>query len=359
MSSLKPWGMATAIGSLPFCDPEEAVGFVLEHLPHIPHWPQLPRRGPAEGMMRQYTGPLVSQGLLEERGGSLAFPTGREDWVENLTAFYEKALPALEGDTRSLDFFALPPEGAAGFYAFKERLGIAPHARGAFVKGQVTGPVTLGLQLTDGEKRPCFYSRELRALLLETLALQALWQVRELKQEGLPVIIFFDDPSLYSYGQSATVGLSGEDITAAYAYLGERLRAAGALTGVHACAGVEWSLVLKAGLDIINADTFQYFPSLLAAAGDLGPFLEKGGTLAWGIVPTGREGGPSPASSLWEYFQECCEKLAGRGAPLELLKKQWLLTPACGTGSRSREDTAYTYKVLRDMADNPPEGIHP
>ncbi len=357
MALCKPWGLATAIGSLPFQEPRESVDFVFDHLPLAPHWPQLPRRGPKEGMLRQFTGPLVSRGLLREGEGGLAFPHKEEGWVENLTAFYEGALPAGEGDREALDAFALPREGAAGFYAFLERVAAVPPEKGAFLKGQVTGPVTLGLQLRDGEGRPCFYDGELRALLLEALALQALWQVEEYKKLGFPAIIFFDDPGLCSYGQSATVGLSGRAVTRAYAYLGERLRAAGALAGVHACAGVEWSLALKAGLDIVNADVCGYFPSLLAAAGDLGPFLEQGGTLAWGIVPTAREGAPDSAETLWSLFREGCRKLAARGVPPGLLAEQWLLTPACGLGSRGEADAFHAYRLLKEMQETPQSGI--
>lgn len=348
----KPWGLATAVGSLPFTDPEKAVDFVLEHLPQVPHWPQLPQRDSREGMVPQYTAPLRAGGLLIEREGSFRFAEDEEDWVDRLTAFYEKSLLLSEAPAGNLEGFALPRESAPGFYAFRKRMAGISTKEALFLKGQVTGPVTMGLQLTGRGGRPAFYDDQLKGLLLEALALQALWQVREYKKLGFRAIIFFDDPGLCSYGQSATVGLSGGAITEAYAFLADRLREEGALVGVHACAGVEWTLALKAGLDIINADTFHYFPALLASARELTGFLEEGGTLAWGMVPT-RGGEGLGAADLWSLFRENCGKLAARGVPPEFLKRQWLLTPACGTGSLTEEEAAFAYQLLKAMAVNP------
>jgi hypothetical protein len=71
-----------------------------------------------------------------------------------LTAFFEKVLgPQPE--------FPLDPDFAAGFFELSRRLGDSV-GRPAFVKGQVTGPLTflLGLNLEDG--RPVYSDPELR-----------------------------------------------------------------------------------------------------------------------------------------------------------------------------------------------------
>ena len=355
--TVKPWGMATAIGSLPFLDVEEAVDFVFAKLPEIPHWPQLPQRSGLEGLIRQYSSPLLAFGLMEDREGSLRFVEDRDDWGERLTGYYEAALREAPPDAGGLEAaaeeedkrFALPRDVAPGFHAYVHRAKCRRGGEIKFLKGQVTGPLTMGLQITDSQGRPSFYSPELREVMLEALVLQALWQVREMQKCGCPAIIFFDEPSLYSYGQSTTVGISGEAITASYAYLAARVQEAGALVGMHACAGVEWSLVMKTGLDIINADVYNYFPSLLLAAEDLDDFLKRGGTLAWGLIPTGSDVERETAAGLWGIFRDCCKKLAARGVDAALLQKQWLLTPTCGSGSVSPAQAGMSYALLQDM----------
>ena len=47
--------MATAIGSLPHIDAEEACAVTLRHLKEAPAWPQLPHRDFRENMYAQYS----------------------------------------------------------------------------------------------------------------------------------------------------------------------------------------------------------------------------------------------------------------------------------------------------------------
>ncbi len=48
-------GLATAIGSMPHIDPQDACSVVLANLPEIPPWPQLPKRSSMENMYTQYS----------------------------------------------------------------------------------------------------------------------------------------------------------------------------------------------------------------------------------------------------------------------------------------------------------------
>ena len=50
MFTLAPLSV-TGIGSVPYQDPKEAVGLILEHLKEMPFWPQLVRRGFREEMV--------------------------------------------------------------------------------------------------------------------------------------------------------------------------------------------------------------------------------------------------------------------------------------------------------------------
>jgi hypothetical protein len=61
-------GFATAIGSMPHADPDEACSLVLRHLPEIPAWPQLPSRSFREYMHLQFAenfpGAVIKQDRL-------------------------------------------------------------------------------------------------------------------------------------------------------------------------------------------------------------------------------------------------------------------------------------------------------
>ncbi len=341
--------MATGIGSLPFVDAQEAVSFVFDNIPEIPHWPQLPQRDEKEGFINQYMFPLLAFNLVTCKKDKFFFNNDKEDWSNNLTKFYEYAFRVKEDSTNDFKAVATPKELAQGFYAFTNYIRENCLKKIKFLKGQVIGPVTIGLQVLDSNGNPSFYNDELRDILLNSLGLQALWQISQFKNIGYTPIIFFDDPAIYSYGQSSAVGLSGDVIRESLKYLCSVVQDAGAKVGVHACAGVDWSLVFNAEPDIVNVDVYSYFTSLLVYTEELTQFLEKGGTLAWGIVPTGESVEKETPESLWQLFEKYCDTLASRGVPIHLLKKQWILTPSCGTGTLDIKKTSLIYKLLKEM----------
>ena len=93
-----------------------------------------------------------------------------------MEAFYERYL------ADDVDAFALQAEDAAGFYAMLEALRSAPVRE--WVKGQVTGPVSFGLTVTDQALRSSLYDEMLADAIVKNMAMNARWQVRQLKQIG-------------------------------------------------------------------------------------------------------------------------------------------------------------------------------
>ena len=66
-----------------------------------------------------------------------------------------------------------------------------------------------------------------------------------------------------------------------------------------------------------------------AHAGALGAFLDNGGWIAWGAVPTTGPIGSTP-ERLWQHLStEWCD-LTRAGCDPVLLREQALITPACG-----------------------------
>jgi hypothetical protein len=342
----KLFGLTAAIGSLPHKKAQAALNLIFEHVAEIPHWPQLPATGEEEGFVRQYLNPLLSRGLVKvEQGRSPYFATDLDDWLELLTAFYSEALEPDE----AVAGFSFPADAAAGFYAFLEYIEANGTGSALYLKGQLSGPVTIGFQLNDAGMRPAFYNTELRDVLVRSLALQARWQVRELDRFGLPVILFIDDPSIINYGQSTFVGLSREDIKESLLPIIDAVHAEGALAGVHACAGVDWSLLFELPFDIVNIDVYHYFTSLLVYAAEFNGFLERGGVLAFGLVPTSAEIEDETAAKLLSRLDEYMNVLERRGVDSGRLRRQLLLTPSCGTGTLTVAQAEMVYCLLKQV----------
>jgi hypothetical protein len=104
--------------------------------------------------------------------------------------------------------YAINSDHAAGLHAFLERKHGSPFA----AKGQITGPVTWGLAVTDENRRPLLYNDTLADAMAKHLHLKAAWQEREIKAISPNTIIFVDEPYMASIG-SAFVSISSDKIT--------------------------------------------------------------------------------------------------------------------------------------------------
>ena len=80
---------------------------------------------------------------------------------------------------------------------------------------------------------------------------------------------------------------------------------------------------------------------LCSLAGANYEFLEKGGILAWGIVPTSEKINTETPESLVKKLKADVKSLAEKGIEESLIWDRCLVTPSCGTGS-----------LTVDLADN-------
>lgn len=341
----EPNGLATGIGSMPFLNPADALPMIKEYLPEIPHWPQLPQRGRQEHLVYQFLKPLVKYGLLLEDSDKIFFDTTRDDWDTRLTEFYSIYLAAEEGDPAALNEFALPVEAAAGFYAFLEEMakGTGP-AR--MLKGQVVGPVSAAFQLKDERGRFAYYDEQLRDLVVKSIAASAAWQGQELGRFGLPVMIFIDDPALGIYGPSKYITVSRGMLLEDFSIIAQAIHGAGAMAGAHSCDAIDWSLLFESELQVVSFDAYNYFSSLIPFVESLKDFLDRGGSLAWGLVPTlNNRVLDEDENSLLGILNGQWSELAGRGIHRDTLVKRCLITPACGTGLLDLPEAEKIYQL--------------
>jgi hypothetical protein len=168
---------------------------------------------------------------------------------------------------------------------------------------------------------------------------------------GVKTIISFDEPSLSSFG-SAFSGLNREEVIVS---LNECLDAVNGLAGVHCCGNTDWSLLLSTNLDILSFDAYGYLETLALYPKELSKFLERGGLLAWGIVPTSGAIEKEDSKSLVERFRIGVNTLSEKGIDATLLQRA-IITPSCGTASlpiplaeRVCQVTSEVSKRLREM----------
>jgi hypothetical protein len=181
------------------------------------------------------------------------------------------------------------------------------------------------------------------------MAMKARWLARALRGVAPGALVVLDEPYLCSFG-SAFVNVSREDVMAALDGAAAAVHAEGALCGLHCCGNTDWSLVLQTGIDVVNFDAHDYFEGLSLYPRELGEFLERGGTLSWGIVPTSGAAAAIGAAALVAELRDRMGVLERKGLPRERLRHQALLTPACGLGSRTVAEAEQALDVLVEVA---------
>ncbi|MBA7570778.1 MAG: methionine synthase [Dehalococcoidia bacterium] len=326
--------LPTIIGSMPHTDPAAACAQVLKYLKDIPAWPQLPRRSFKENMNAQFSEGFPGIRLTDDR---LRFVRAK-DFDESLERFYAAYLE------EDIDKYPTTAAYAAGLHAFLGSQGLAPRA----VKGQITGPLTWGLSVTDEEGKAILYDDVLGDAVAKFLRLKAAWQEKQLAEISPNTIIFVDEPYMASFG-SVAVPLSKEKVIA---LLEEVFRGIEGLKGVHCCGNTDWSVILETSLDIVSFDAYNYAQSLSLYPAETKAFLDRKGVIAWGIVPNdGPSLGKESAAALKDRLEEAMLPFTRNGISFQQLLAQSIITPSCTLASLESPDaSARALELLAELS---------
>lgn len=310
---LQPGGV-TSIGSLPHRDADSAAAFVLRHHPDLPAAPQCPRRSPQERMVAQVARGIP--GVEVQPDGSLRVDRDALDRDAEPT-------PVLDGSSH------------AGLLAF---LSLAT-GRTESVKVQLTGPVTLGTALLEaGAPAEVAYHVAATAVRAYGTALMELC-TRRLPEADL--VAFVDEPGLVRAGKDGGLPLAPEAtvdlLSSALAVLEPH-----ATTGVHCCGRTDWRFATAAGASILSFPTDPEWVASSSAV--INAHLERGGWIAWGAVPTSEPIGAG-ADRLWRRLASTWCDLVQAGCDPAQLRRQALVTPACGLAGHGVSQAARALKL--------------
>ncbi|MHB1006851.1 MAG: uroporphyrinogen decarboxylase/cobalamine-independent methonine synthase family protein [Chloroflexota bacterium] len=345
--TFEPRLLATTLGSLPHVDVAGATNLLLRYTPDIPTWVQFPKLG--ESMMRQFNDGLPG---LSEAGGLQYVDVAGAGFDDSLTDFYTYYLAVTEElEGSALDTFAIPWEHARGLPELLRQVDALEEPPLA-IKGQVTGPFTLGTNLVDQDFRAVYYDERLRDVIVKLIGLKARWQVRQLRQVCPRVMIFLDEPALLGYGSATFISISREDVIRDLNEVAAAIHEEGALAGVHCEENTDFSLLMDSRLDFIDFDAWAHTQAIALYPESLTGYLERGGSLGWGLVPTldPEAAGTVTVPELVEYFDRGLERLARKGFPCDLLVRRALLTPSCGAGTLTEALAERVLSLLHDTS---------
>jgi len=324
--------LTTAMAVMPHKDPDSALELALSL--DIPFWPQLPLLNYYEDMYVQaserFPGILLD---MEKRRLSFSMEKFLSEFEETLSHFDEP------------EYFDISHQYSKVYHRFLEMdLSDRPA-----IRGQLEGPISFGLNILDQDKRPILFNDVVRPLMFEIMAKRINIQLSRLKKLNPNAFMYVDEPGL----QFLFSALSGYDSMAArndmdyFFSMIERPR------GVHLCGNPDWDFLLGMDIDILSLDVYLNGEIFSSYARSIKKFLDRGGTLVWGMVPTNFEPFElENMDSLEARLVEIWDILAKKGIDKDFLISRSLISPAtcCLVNPDGVKTVEKAFKVVRDLS---------
>ena len=345
---------ATAVGSLPHKNPEEAIDLIFNEFSEIPFWPQLSGVDKHEEMTVQYIQGIPGI-VYDEKNCKYYYDSQSDEFFEALEEFFmDYEAIVNEKDFTNLDKYAITSPFTSAIPLYLERFKAGNYD---FAKCHIIGPFTWGTSLCDESNLCAFYDETYREVLIKGLTLKAVWQIQQIKKANpkATVIMFMDEPVMSQFGTSAFITVKKEEVVEALGEIAKVVKDFGALCAVHCCGKSDWSVLIDAGVNIINFDAFAYSKSLGAYAGEMSDFLKNGGYIAWGIVPTLDKEAKEKTNlqELEQKYEAAVDDLVKRSKgkiDRETVIKQSFFTPSCGAGSLPMNLAKKAMKLVNDLS---------
>lgn len=339
-----------AIGSLPYINLENAMELVKKDFKNIPFWPQLTKINKNEDMIFQFLGNMPSF-FIDKESGKTYLETESDKFFEDMEQFfcdYEEIISDINSET--IEKYAINYS-----CAFPEFIEIIKGTKPAFAKGQIVGPFTLATTLVDKNGKCAFYDETLKEIIIKTLSIKALWQIKNIKSANPDTtpIIFIDEPSISQLGTSAFITISTEEVVEMIKEISDLIKENGAISAIHCCGKCDWDIPISAGVDIINFDAYTFAQNLSLHSKSIKSFLEQGGKIAWGVIPTLHPEVLENAKldTMLTVFEKAVKYLTEKGIDEKIIIANSLITPSCGAGALSEDLAEKAMDLTKQLSD--------
>ena len=276
----------------------------------IPFWPQLPRLSYYEDMYVQASEHFPGI-ILDIQNQTLAFST------DKFIVEIEEALSRFDDPV----YFDISEQYSDVYHRF---LNLDLSGRPA-IRGQLEGPISFGMNVLDQDKRPILFDDTVRPFMYEFMAKRINVQLERLKKLNPNAFMFIDEPGL----QFLFSALSGYDSSAARDDVAEFLSMIERPKGIHLCGNPDWDFLLNQDMDILSLDVYLNGEIFSRYAKSIKKFLENGGVIVWGIVPTNFEPFEAEShNSLICQLESIWSILDKNGIDRDFLLSKSLISPA-------------------------------
>ncbi len=322
----------TAMAVMPHTDVDRALDVALSL--DVPFWPQLPNYNYYEDMYVQAAEHFPGIELnLEKRTLRFSLEKFLNEFEETMARFDEP------------QYFDISPTYSVVYHKFldmdfSDRPG---------VRGQLEGPVSFGFNILDQDERPILFDDTVRPFMMEFMARRINVQLSRLKKLNDNAFMFVDEPGLQflfsamsGYGEHK----AKEDLDQFFALI-ERPR------GIHLCGNPDWDFLLRLDLDVLSLDVFTNGEIFSSYAAGIRRFLDRGGVLVWGIVPTGVDNfQQTDMETLQNRLESVWNILQKKGVDKDQMLSQSMLSPAtCCLVNPDKEKTVEkAFGMIRSLS---------
>jgi hypothetical protein len=276
----------------------------------VPFWPQLPNYSYYEDMYVQ-AGEHFPGIVLDMDKRTLRFSQDKfiKELEETLAHFDEPV------------FFDVSETYSAVYHRFL-KLDLTGRPS---IRGQLEGPVSFGFNILDQDERPILFDDTVRPFMFDFMAQRVNVQLERLKKRNSNAFMFVDEPGM----QFLFSALSGYDNIKAKGELDQFFAQIDRPRGIHLCGNPDWDFMLNLDLDVLSLDVYTNAEIISSSAGGIKRFLDRGGVIVWGIVPTGFENfGREDLNSLIQRLETIWGFLWSKGVDRDLTISRGLLSPA-------------------------------
>jgi hypothetical protein len=300
--------LTTAMAVMPHTDVARALETALTL--DVPFWPQLPNYSYYEDMYVQAAEHFPGI-ILDMDNRTLRFS------MDRFALELEEALAHFDDPA----YFDVSETYSAVYHRFLE---MDLSARPA-IRGQMEGPVSFGFNILDQDNRPILFDDTVRPFMFDFMARRVNAQLARLKQLNPNAFMFVDEPGM----QFLFSALSGYDNIKAKDDLDQFFARIDRPRGIHLCGNPDWDFMLGLDLDVLSLDAYTNAEIISSYAGGIRKFLDRGGVIVWGIVPTGMEAfAREEIPSLIRRLEAVWEFLWSKGVDRDLTVARGMLSPA-------------------------------
>ena len=137
------------------------------------------------------------------------------------------------------------------------------------------------MKIVDENGRPIVYNDDIRSIAFSFIQKRVNAQYRELVVKNERAFVWIDDPGL----EFIFNAMSGYDHMKARDELHEFYEGIEGPRGLHLCGNPDWDFLLSLNIDIISLNAWG-FGDIFVNYETVNNFIESGGIVSWGIVPT-------------------------------------------------------------------------